>query len=123
MALGGSWVDARTVRGWMISGEVLGEFSEMERSNMWERMQQFDGLIPSLHTFFRDMDYLEACADAVKQLFPLSKTHPTLWSVISYSYAHPVASGDDCLIQTTESQLSRRPSDNVNYLDLVYRQV
>ncbi|PCG89751.1 hypothetical protein PENOC_105170 [Penicillium occitanis (nom. inval.)] len=34
MAPGGSRVDARTVRGWMISGEVLGEFSETERSNI-----------------------------------------------------------------------------------------
>ncbi|EED23183.1 conserved hypothetical protein [Talaromyces stipitatus ATCC 10500] len=123
MAPGRSRVDARTVRGWVISGEVLEEFSETERSSMWERMQQFDGLIPSLHTFFRDMDYLEACADAVKRLFPLSKTHPTLWSAMSHSYARPAASGDDCLIQTIESQLSRRPSDNVNHLELAYRQV
>lgn len=123
MAPGRSRVDARTVHGWVISGEVLREFSEAERSNMWERMQQFDGLIPSLHTFFRDMDYLEACADAVKRLFPLSKTHPTLWSTMSHSYARPAASGDDCLIQASESQLRRRPSHNINHLELAYRQI
>jgi hypothetical protein len=123
MAPGVSRVDAKTVHGWVISGEVLGGFSETERSHMWERMQQFDGLIPSLHTFFRDMDYLEACADAVKRLFPLSKTHPTLWSAMSHSYARPAGSGDECLIQTSESRVDRRPSDNVNRLELAYRQV
>ena len=123
MAPGVSRADARTVRGWVISGEVLGAFSETERSQMWERMQQFDSLIPSLHTFFRDMDYLESCADAVKRLFPLSKTHPTLWSAMSHYYARPAGSGDACLIQTSESRLDRRPGDGINHLELAYRQV
>jgi hypothetical protein len=69
------------------------------------------------------MDYLEACADAVKRLFPLSKTHPTLWSAMSHSYARPAGSGDECLIQTFESYVDCRPSDNVNRLELAYRQV
>uniref|UniRef100_A0A093VHN0 Calponin likey domain-containing protein n=1 Tax=Talaromyces marneffei PM1 TaxID=1077442 RepID=A0A093VHN0_TALMA len=123
MAPGVSRADAKTVHGWVISGEVLGGFSETERRHMWERMQQFDGLIPSLHTFFRDMDYLEACADAVKRLFPLSKAHPTLWSAMSHSYTRPTEAGDQCLIQTSESHMDRRPSDNVNRLELAYRQV
>ena len=31
-----------------------------------------DGLVPSLSTFFRDLQYLKLCTDAVKRLIPPS---------------------------------------------------
>ena len=123
MAPGVSREDARTVHGWVLSGEVLGEFSEAERSRMWERLKQFDGLIPSLYTFFRDVEYLQPCAHAVKRLVSLSKHSPTLRFAMTHHYVRPPLGEGECLIQTSEFRFEHRPSTGANHLELAYRQV
>lgn len=60
--------DGTMACGMVLSGRAFGGFSDKERQVIWSRMQRFDGLIPSLYTFFEDLKYLEACAYCVKRL-------------------------------------------------------
>ena len=43
-------------------------FSADERGEIWRRLEKVDGFIPSLATFFEDVDYLVLLADCVKRL-------------------------------------------------------
>ncbi|PIG80619.1 hypothetical protein AARAC_007638, partial [Aspergillus arachidicola] len=70
-----SKVDRKTVKGKILGGEVFSNFSRSERAGIWEKIrthEMCDGIIPSLHTFFRDIFYLELFANAVKRLLSIS---------------------------------------------------
>lgn len=76
-----STVDQKIVKGSIPTGEVFCNFSRSERAAIWGRLRSHgmcDGIVPSLHTFFCDVLYLEVCANAVKRLVALNKHHPTI---------------------------------------------
>jgi hypothetical protein len=76
-----SKVDRKTVKGKILGGEVFSNFSRSERAVIWKRLwshEACDGIIPSLYTFFRNISYLELCANAVKRLVLLNKQQSTV---------------------------------------------
>ncbi|OJD09844.1 hypothetical protein ACJ73_10061, partial [Blastomyces percursus] len=58
MVPGISAADARTVEGLVLSGDLFFDFRRQERTTIWEEIRKFDGLIPSLFSFFEDCKYL-----------------------------------------------------------------
>ena len=58
LAPGKSRNDAKKACGLILSGQAFAEFSDEDRRTIWNRMKNFDGLIPSLYTFFEDFKYL-----------------------------------------------------------------
>ena len=86
MAPGASHVDAKTVHGRVLSGQTFSDFSEQERAAIWKNLRSFDGLIPTLYTFFEDFKYLESCANCVKRLFVLSPKRPTVCSTMVHMF-------------------------------------
>lgn len=60
LAPGKSRNDAKTACGLILSGQAFTELSDEERRTMWDRMKDFDGLVPSLYTLFEDFKYLES---------------------------------------------------------------
>lgn len=120
-----STVDRKIVKGKILTGEVFCNFSRSERAAIWGRLRSHetcDGIIPSLHTFFRDVLYLEVCANAVKRLVALNKQHPTIRRALVHSF-RPGPSDTDCLIQTSETKFRRQPGSNDERLSLGYRQI
>ncbi|CEJ55661.1 hypothetical protein PMG11_01909 [Penicillium brasilianum] len=120
-----STVDRKIVKGKILSGEVFSNFSRSERAAIWESLRSnetCDGIIPSLHTFFRDILYLEVCANAVKRLVILNKRHPTIRLALVHSF-RPGPADRDCLIQTSETTFRRQPGSNDERLSLAYRQI
>jgi hypothetical protein len=122
LAPGASLTDARTVEGWLASGEVLCGFSAPERHRMWEWLRGYDGIIPSLRSFFQDITYLKACADAVKRLVKPTKNEPTLQKAMQY-HRVPSEVDEGILIQTSECTFERRPGSRRMHQELAYRQV
>jgi hypothetical protein len=95
-----SKADRKAVKGKILGGEVFSNFSRSERDAIWENIESHeacDGIIPSLHTFFRDMLYLDLCANAVKRLVAVNKQHPTIQSALVHSF-QPHHADSDCLI-------------------------
>ncbi|KAF5857599.1 hypothetical protein ETB97_005528 [Aspergillus alliaceus] len=120
-----SKVDETTVEGLILSGEVFPEFSRLERTAIWERLQHSqacEGVIPSLFTFFQDISYLIVCADAVKRLVVLHKKHPTIQSAFVHSF-RPDRANEGCLIQTSETNSRRQQGSSEDQREIGYRQV
>lgn len=120
-----STVDRKIVKGKILTGEVFCNFSRSERAAIWGRLRSHeacDGIIPSLHIFFRDVLYLEVCANAVKRLVALNKQHPTIRRALVHS-CRPGSADTDCLIQTSETTFRRQPGSNDERLSLAYRQI
>lgn len=48
-------------------GDLFGAFTEQDRYVIWSNLQSHDGLIPSLHSFLEDFEYMELCAQCMKK--------------------------------------------------------
>ncbi|KAE8155499.1 hypothetical protein BDV40DRAFT_294282 [Aspergillus tamarii] len=120
-----SKVDRKTVKGKILGGDVFSNFSRSERAAIWEKIrthEMCDGIIPSLHTFFRDISYLELCANAVKRLVVLNKQQLTVRSALVHSFRSRHSNGS-CLIQTTETSFRRQPGSRDERISSGYRQI
>jgi hypothetical protein len=78
MAPHASTADAECLRSKVLGGEVFKPFNDNERDEIWHRLERVGGFIPSLATFFQDVDYLELVSDCVKRF-----TGSTLKNVVS----------------------------------------
>ncbi|KAL4861129.1 hypothetical protein BDV12DRAFT_204336 [Aspergillus spectabilis] len=96
----------------MVKGKILGG----------ESHEVCDGIIPSLHTFFRDISYLELCANAVKRLVLLNKQQLTVRSALVHSFRSR-RSGGACLVQTSETRFRRQLGANDERIASGYRQI
>jgi hypothetical protein len=120
-----STVDRKTVKGKILSGEAFSDFSRTERATIWKNLRSqaaCDGIIPSLHTFFRDINYLELCANAVKRLVVLNKQRPTVRSALVHGFRSRRAD-HGCLIQTSDTTFRRQPGSSDEGLTSGYRQI
>jgi hypothetical protein len=63
--------DADDVRPMVLGGQIFSAFSESERKEIWAHLEIVEGLILSLHTFFRDIYYLNLCINCVKRLISI----------------------------------------------------
>ncbi|KAJ5588730.1 hypothetical protein N7537_011408 [Penicillium hordei] len=127
LAPGKSRTDGRTACGMILSGQAFAEFSDEERRIIWSRMQNFDGLIPSLYTFFEDFKYLETCAHCVKRL--CGPIDMSIWRTMSSIFIPPSEEGTatsgavDSLIQTSESTFRRQQATDMERLETGYLQI
>ncbi|KAL5313293.1 hypothetical protein ACEPPN_019026 [Leptodophora sp. 'Broadleaf-Isolate-01'] len=63
-APGASTKDLSELRG----GKIFSAFSDREREMICEKLKMIDGLVPSLFTFFRDIQHLKLCINCLKRL-------------------------------------------------------
>jgi len=97
-APGTSISDSMTLYRQLRKGEIFSAFNLDRRMEIWAKLQAWEGLIPTLWTFFEDFKYLKACAHWVKSLVR-------------------VPSGE------AESAFTFRSSNTQNRVALHYRQV
>jgi hypothetical protein len=127
LAPGKSRTDERKVCGLVLSGHVFAEFSADERNAIWAKMKDFDGLIPSLYTFFEDFKYLESCSHCLKRL--LSPSPRSVREAMSSIFDPDSESEDDhrekgeCIIQTSESTFRRLHATETECLETGYQQL
>jgi hypothetical protein len=113
--------DRKTVCDAISSGKAFSAFNDDERAVICSRIVKFDGLIPSLYTFFQDFKYLETCALCIKRLIP-----PPRNSIKQSMQAIFVASPETeekSLIQTSEICFYEGRADSSERLDMAYRQI
>ncbi|KAI2835487.1 hypothetical protein CBS11350_10013 [Aspergillus niger] len=114
--------DKKVVKGLVLSGQVFSNFTSCERRAVWKRLKRRKGIIPSLHTFFQDMWYLEACANCLKRLVNPCQRYPSVKSaflgVFKLDRNH-----SDCLIQTSETDFRHQRGFQTNRAELGYRQL
>lgn len=114
--------DAKAVKGLVLSGEVFSKFTSSERKAIWKRLKRRKNIIPSLHTFFQDMWYLEACANCMKRLVNPCHRYPSVKSAFLGVYKMGPNDGD-CLIQTSETDFRHQRGSQSIRAELGYRQL
>ncbi|EED17218.1 conserved hypothetical protein [Talaromyces stipitatus ATCC 10500] len=123
MAPKASYRDARKLQRLLRSGKVLSNFNLSERARMWKWLRDYDGIIPSLRTFFRDIEYLKECGNAMKLLVNFSKNGPTVRRALRCCYSPGDSLEEGCLIQTSEDTFERRFGSREVQQELSYRQL
>lgn len=120
LAPGISSKDRITVKGLVHSGKVFSNFTTSERSSIWKQMKKKEGIIPSLHTFFKDLWYLESCANCIKQLITPTKCSPTIKSAMHAAFLSFDPSNTQFLIQTSKTGFQRYVYSQVDPAELGY---
>jgi hypothetical protein len=112
------------VRPKVLGGQIFSAFSRSERELIWTRLEIFDGLIPSLFTFFQDINYLQLCVDCVKRLVYVPRG---INSTVSSSLRRRLkyVRGGECriVIQVAEDRFISRPGSLEERADLGIRQL
>jgi hypothetical protein len=114
--------DKKVVKGLVKSGQVFSNFTTSERKAVWKRLKRRKDIIPSLHTFFQDMWYLEACANCMKRLVNPCQRYPSVKSAFLGVFKL-VPNNGRCLIQTSETNFRHQGGSQTNRAELGYRQL
>ena len=123
LAPGISLKDRITVKGLVHSGGVFSNFTTSQRSSIWKQMKKKEGIIPSLHTFFKDLWYLESCANCMKRLIIPTKCSPTIKSAMRAAFLSFDPANARFLIQTSETGFRRYAYSQADPAELGYRQL
>ncbi|KAI2043037.1 hypothetical protein LOZ43_006688 [Ophidiomyces ophidiicola] len=122
-APGACTTDSRKVHGLIISGEVFRNFSSREREAIWGKLEEFDGLIPSLFSFFEDFKYLVACLRCIRPILTLTKAFRTVKQAMEHMFKDTHQNKNVCKIQTMEGRFRTTSESFECRFELGYRQV
>jgi hypothetical protein len=126
-APGASTTDADDVRSKVLGGQIFSTFNERERKEIWARLERVDGLIPSLHSFFRDIDYLEDCVNCVNCVKRLGHVPRgvanTISSYLRRKLQHVPARDCQVIVQIAENRFITVPGTRADRVDLHVRQL
>lgn len=103
-------------------GKIFGAFNEQEREHILTKLLSVNGLIPSLHTFFKDLQYLQACVDCVKRLISLSPGQ-TLFNAMECAFTGIDQRDGQVMLQIAGSEFIYRPGTVADQVSLGYQQI
>ncbi|KAL9082812.1 MAG: hypothetical protein Q9165_008771 [Trypethelium subeluteriae] len=105
-------------------GKIFGAFSPSEREKIWKEvlLRSTIRLIPTFHSFFEDVKYLQGPAKCVRALIDEEEVE-TLSSAMTEMYPTNDREQNRCIIQTAASEFVCVDSDALNRFDLARRQV
>lgn len=121
-APGTSTSDTMTLFRQLKNGEIFGAFNMDRRMEIWARLQAWEGLVPTLRTFFENFKYIEACANRVKSLITVP-SRGTLYTAMARSFSETTQKRGKCIVQEAESVFTYRPCNTQNRVALHYREV
>ena len=96
---------------------IFSAFSDRERDKIWDRLQMVDGLVPSLFTFFRDIQYLKLCIDCLKRLVLVPK-RASVCETLARSYSGKNQREGHVQSQATEDSFLDQAGTPVDGIDL-----
>ena len=121
-APGTSTSDSMTLYRQLKRGEIFSAFNLDRRMEIWAKLQAWEGLIPTLWTFFEDFKYIQACAHWVKRLVKVPP-RGTLYTAMARSFSEMNQKRGKCIIQEAETAFTFRSSTTQDRVALHYRQV
>lgn len=124
MAPGALVADANNGPPMVLGGQVFGAFSKRERHQIWARLEVVDGLVPSLWTFFRDIDYLKDRVNCVKRLVSVPQgIENTVSSSLRHALRHVSARDCQIVVQIAEDRFVTLGGTRADRIDLHIRQL
>jgi AraC-like DNA-binding protein len=123
-APGACAADRKELRLMIVDGSILRGFTQEERDILWTRILGVSRhrLIPSLSTFFDDLNYFELLAWSVKWLVQVPK-RSTIKETIYNSFTPNTQLHFQYTVQETESEFVTRVGSDADRRDFGYRQV
>ena len=121
-APGTSTSDSMTLYCQLRKREIFSAFNLDCRMEIWAKLQAWEGLLPTLWSFFKDFKYIQACAHWVKRLIKVPLTG-TLYMAMARSFSDMNQMRGKCIIQEVESVFTFRSITTQNCVALHYRQV
>ena len=106
------------------NGQIFSGFGEEARAEIWRGMLlvSTNRLIPSLYSFFEDVNYLQGPADNIRRLVELSPKD-TISSALGKCFIETKQRHDQYLIQITDSTFELRLGRLEDRFDVVRRQL
>ncbi|KAB5549386.1 hypothetical protein GE09DRAFT_966245, partial [Coniochaeta sp. 2T2.1] len=105
------------------SGQIFGAFGEQERQSLWAGLvsASLTRLIPSLFTFFEDVNYLEGPLESLKRLVPPCRKE-TISSALLRAYKDVNQEPDQCIIQESDTTFAFVPGTEADRVEIGVRQ-
>ena len=121
-APGSSTLDVQTIQRQLGGAQIFSAFSDQDRSQILERLRRFKGLIPSLHTFFRNLCYWEACMDSMRHLITPPRGD-TIFTAFERQFTGVNQQEGQVRIQVDEANFIFAPGSTADQVELGYRQI
>lgn len=121
-APGTSTSDTMTLFHQLKKGEIFGAFNMDRRMEIWAKLHAWEGLVPTLWTFFENFKYIEACANCVKNLITVP-FRGTLYTAMARSFSETTQTRGKYIIQEAESVFALRSSNTQDRVALHYREI
>ncbi|RAH76682.1 hypothetical protein BO86DRAFT_383627 [Aspergillus japonicus CBS 114.51] len=121
LAPGTSPDDAKSAQQVILTGQVFPDFDEDRRTEIWDRLKGFKGLIPSLRTFFEDFKYLESCAYCLKRLVGPSEV--SIHQALKQIFIVASDTTNDYLIQIAEYEYRKVHMVSAQQFNFAYCQL
>ena len=83
------------------------------------RLHTWEGLVPTLWTFFEDFKYIEACVKCVKSLITVP-SRGTLYTAMGQSFSETTQERGKCIVQEVESVFTFQSSNMQDRVALHY---
>ncbi|KAG4420625.1 hypothetical protein IFR04_006215 [Cadophora malorum] len=114
--------DAKFLYSEIHGGRIFSGFSASERERIWGRLQMFEGLVPSLYTFFRDVLYLELLTNSVRRLTQVPK-NKSLIEALQKRFTGVKQDDGLIKIQRTEGTFMHGKGNRAGQIDYGIRQL
>ncbi|KAF5716302.1 slyX domain-containing protein [Fusarium globosum] len=87
------------------AGNILGSFGKSERERIWERICKMteERLMPSLKSFFQNVQYLESAGESMKQLVDIPNGSD-IHAAFRMIFQSPEQDLETCLVQTSPKE-------------------
>jgi len=103
-------------------GKIFSAFNNREREMIYERLKMIDGLVPSLFTFFRDIQYLKRCIDCLERLVIVPKRE-SVCETLARTYSDENQREGHVKIQISEDSFLDQAATPAECVDLGVRQL
>ena len=121
-APGASTFDAEGIQSKLAVGKIFGAFNDHDRMQIFHRLCQYNSLIPSLNTFFRDVPYWEACVESLKHLTTVSR-RDTVLTAFERQFTAVNQQDGQVVVQVDESSFTVTPGSYDDQIELGYRHI
>ena len=121
-APGASTFDAEGIQSKLAVGKIFGAFNDHDRMQIFRRLCQYDSLIPSLNTFFRNLPYWEACVESLRHLTTVSR-RDTVLTAFERQFTAVNQQDGQVVVQVDESSFTVTPGSHDDQIELGYRHI
>ena len=116
--------DAAILYNKLKKGQIFGAFNEQEREEIWGRVLAVSQgrLIPSLFSFFKDLNYLQGPAECMKRLVVL-RNNESLSHALKHRVFNVESGKNSYIVQQSHLKFITRPGNIADQVDIGYRQL